>query len=104
LEGRYLQRHGLDRSRLAVTADFTMAEERPAGVSSMRLRISVPGFIPAQRRDALLAVASHCTVPGQAGQPLPKSMLRPAKGAGEDGQSADAATGTWRRRWRYGSL
>jgi putative redox protein len=60
--GRYLLRHGLDRSGLAVTAGFTMAEDRPARVSDVRLRISVPGGIPAQRRDALLAVASHCTV------------------------------------------
>jgi putative redox protein len=60
--GRYLLRHGLDRSGLAVTADFTMAEDRPARVSSVRLRISVPGAIPPRRRDALLAVASHCTV------------------------------------------
>lgn len=60
--GRYLLRHGLDRSGLAVTADFTMAEDRPARISDVRLRISVPGGIPAQRRDALLAVASHCTV------------------------------------------
>ncbi len=60
--GRYLARHGLDRSGLAVTAEFTMATDRPARVSDVRLRISVPGGIPAQRRDALLAVASHCTV------------------------------------------
>jgi uncharacterized OsmC-like protein len=60
--GRYLLRHGLDRSGLAVTSGFTMAEDRPARVSNVRLRISVPGGIPAQRRDALLAVASHCTV------------------------------------------
>jgi uncharacterized OsmC-like protein len=60
--GRYLLRHGLDRSGLAVTASFTMAEDRPARVGGVRLRISVPGGIPAQRRDALVAVASHCTV------------------------------------------
>jgi putative redox protein len=60
--GRYLLRHGLDRSGLAVTADFTMASGRPAHVGEMRLRISVPSGIPPQRRDALLAVASHCTV------------------------------------------
>jgi putative redox protein len=60
--GRYLLRHGLDRSGLAVNAGFTMAEDRPARVSDVRLRISVPGGVPAQRRDALLAVASHCTV------------------------------------------
>jgi putative redox protein len=60
--GRYLLRHGLDRSGLAVTASFAMAADRPARVSDVRLRISVPSGIPAQRRDALLAVASHCTV------------------------------------------
>src|SRR5487761_1485755 len=58
--GRYLLRHGLDRSGLAVTAEFTMASSRPARVGDVRLRISVPGGIPPQRRDALLAVASHC--------------------------------------------
>jgi putative redox protein len=60
--GRYLLRHGLDRSGLAVTAEFTMASGRPARVGEMRLRISVPVGLPPQRRDALLAVASHCTV------------------------------------------
>jgi len=60
--GRYLLRHGLDRSGLAVTAEFTMASGRPARVGDVRLRISVPDGIPPQRKDALLAVASHCTV------------------------------------------
>jgi uncharacterized OsmC-like protein len=59
--GRYLTRHGLDRAGLAVTADFTMASDRPARVASVRLQVSAPG-LPEQRRDALLAVASHCTV------------------------------------------
>ena len=60
--GRYLLRHGLDRSGLAVTAEFTRASGRPARVGDVRLRISVPVGLPPQRRDALLAVASHCTV------------------------------------------
>jgi putative redox protein len=59
--GRYLLRHGLDRSGLEVTAEFTMASDRPARVGDVRLRISAPG-VPPWRRDALLAVASHCTV------------------------------------------
>jgi putative redox protein len=45
-----------------VTAKFVMAAERPARVGAIRLRILVPGGIPAERRAALLAVASHCTV------------------------------------------
>jgi len=60
--GRYLLRHGLDRAGLAVTAEFDMAADRPARVGAVRLRIIVPGGVPAQRTDALLAVASHCTV------------------------------------------
>ena len=60
--GRYLLRHGLDRSGLAIAADFAMADDRPARVGDVRLRISVPGGTPAQRQNALLAVASHCTV------------------------------------------
>ena len=60
--GRYLLRHGLDRAGLAVAAEFAMAADRPARVGAVRLRIIVPGGVPAQRTDALLAVASHCTV------------------------------------------
>ena len=59
--GRYLDRHGLDRNRLQVVAEFTMAADRPARVGAVRLRIAAPG-IPAKRRPGLLAVASHCTV------------------------------------------
>jgi putative redox protein len=59
--GRYLTRHGLDRAGLAITAEFTMAADRPARVDGVRLQISAPG-LPERRRDALLAVASHCTV------------------------------------------
>ena len=60
--GRYLLRHGLDRAGLVVAAEFDMAAGRPARVGAVRLRIIVPGGVPAQRTDALLAVASHCTV------------------------------------------
>ncbi len=59
--GRYLLRHGLDRSELEVTAEFTMASDRPARVGDVQLWISAPG-VPPGRRDVLLAVASHCTV------------------------------------------
>jgi putative redox protein len=67
--GRYLERHGLDRSGLQVTTDFTMATDRPARVSEVRIRISVPGGIPPEREKALLAVASHCTVHNTLGHP-----------------------------------
>lgn len=60
--GRFLDRHGLDRSGLRVTTDFTMATGRPARVSEVSMRIHVPGGVPPARGKALLAVASHCTV------------------------------------------
>ncbi len=60
--GRYLLRHGLKRDGLRVHAEFAMAADRPARVAAVRMLITVPGGVPAQRRAALLAVASHCTV------------------------------------------
>jgi putative redox protein len=60
--GRYLTRHGYGRDGLAVRAGFDMASDRPARVSGIRLTIQAPADLPAGRRPALLAVASHCTV------------------------------------------
>lgn len=60
--GRFLLRHGLDLQGLAVAAEFTMASDRPARVGTVRLRLTVPGGVPPERREALVAVASHCTV------------------------------------------
>jgi len=60
--GRYLVRHHLEREGLGVVAEFDMAADRPARIGAVRLRIAVPGGIPAEREAALLAVASHCTV------------------------------------------
>jgi putative redox protein len=34
----------------------------PARVRAIQLRVIVPGGVPAERRAATLAVASHCTV------------------------------------------
>ncbi|MCI3278225.1 OsmC family protein [Streptomyces cylindrosporus] len=60
--GRYLKRHGLPRHGLRVHTEFTMAAEPPARVDSLRLTITPPPALSAQRHAALLAVASHCTV------------------------------------------
>ena len=67
--GRYLVRHGLERDGLQVSAEFTMAADRPARVGAIRLRVRVPAGVPAERRAALLAVASHCTVHNTLRQP-----------------------------------
>lgn len=58
---RYLNRHDLPTEGLAVEADFRMGS-RPARVAQIEVRLTVPANIPVERRDALLAVASHCTV------------------------------------------
>ncbi len=66
--GRYLTRHGLSRDGMRVTAEFGMAPDRPARVGHVRLRLTVPG-LPEERRPALQAVASHCTVHNTLRQP-----------------------------------
>jgi len=58
---RYLNRHELPTDGLVVESDFTMGD-KPARVADVKIRIRVPDGVPAVRREALLAVASHCTV------------------------------------------
>ena len=58
---RYLARHDLPTEGLAVEATFEMGS-RPARVAGIEVRLIVPEGVPAERLDALLAVASHCTV------------------------------------------
>lgn len=58
---RYLDRHDLPTEGLAVEADFSMGS-RPARVADIEVRLTVPAGVPVERREALLAVASHCTV------------------------------------------
>jgi uncharacterized OsmC-like protein len=58
---RYLARHRLPTAGLSVTADYTMGT-RPARVADVTVDIQVPEGVPPARHDALLAVASHCTV------------------------------------------
>lgn len=58
---RYLARHDLPTDGLTVSADYTLGG-RPARVSDIGIRITPPAGLPAERRDAFLAVASHCTV------------------------------------------
>ena len=58
---RFLNRHGLPTEGLAVEAEYVMGA-RPARVSEISVVLRVPDGVPEDRRDALLAVASHCTV------------------------------------------
>ncbi|MFF4548566.1 OsmC family protein [Streptomyces sp. NPDC001435] len=67
--GRYLHRHGLPRAGLRVRTEFTMATDRPARVASLQVVVVPPPELPEERRAALLAVASHCTVHNTLHQP-----------------------------------
>jgi uncharacterized OsmC-like protein len=58
---RYLARHHLDPTGLAVDATYDLGS-RPARVTAIRLTVTLPQDFPEERRDALLAVAGHCTV------------------------------------------
>jgi uncharacterized OsmC-like protein len=58
---RYLVRHHLPTEGLAVEAAYEMGS-RPSRVSEVTLELQLPDGVPESRREALLAVASHCTV------------------------------------------
>jgi uncharacterized OsmC-like protein len=58
---RYLARHDLPTEGLTVHTNFNMAA-RPARVGEIILHIELPAGVPEEKRAALLAVASHCTV------------------------------------------
>ena len=58
---RYLTRHGLPTAGLAVDTSYRFAA-RPARVGEITLALRVPDGVPPERREALLAVSSHCTV------------------------------------------
>jgi uncharacterized OsmC-like protein len=58
---RYLRRHQLPTDGLVVDASYRLGA-RPARVERIDIALTVPEAVPSERRDALLAVASHCTV------------------------------------------
>lgn len=60
--GRFLTRHGYRRDGLAVHTNFDMATDRPTRVAAIRITVQVPVGLPAERRAALAAVASHCAI------------------------------------------
>ena len=65
---RYLVRHGLPTAGLAVTSEFEIGGA-PARVTTLRVEVTPPPELPAVRRDAFLAVISHCTVHNTLAQP-----------------------------------
>lgn len=83
--GRYLSRHGYRRDGLGVSVTYEMATDRPARVSAVRLALRVPAELPPERRSALLAVASHCTVHNSLVKPPPVAIeVAPAASGADD--------------------
>ena len=66
---RYLARHDIGSDGLEVTARYRMAD-RPARVDALDIHITPPDSLAAERREAFLAVASHCTVHNSLAQPM----------------------------------
>lgn len=60
--GRFCARHGIDPAGLGVTCGWTFAEDRPARVARIDVRVTVPRDFPPEKRPRLQAVVDHCTV------------------------------------------
>ena len=58
---RYLKRHGLPQGGLTITAEAESGA-KPSRIASVTLTLTLPEGVPKDKREALLAVASHCTV------------------------------------------
>lgn len=59
---RFLARHGLPTTGLAVDASYGFAVDRPSRVGRIDVRLALPEGFPERRRAALAAVVDHCTV------------------------------------------
>lgn len=59
---RFLARHGIEPDGLSVTCAFEMAEDRPARVSAIDLKLALPPGFPAGLEPRLRAVVERCTV------------------------------------------
>ncbi len=60
--GRFLDRHAIATEGLAVECSFEMAEDRPARVASIDVRVVLPAGFPDSLSERLQAVVDHCTV------------------------------------------
>jgi putative redox protein len=58
---RYLARHQIPSEGLAVSLSYEMGG-RPNRVTRISIEVTPPVELPAERVDAFMAVASHCTV------------------------------------------
>ena len=58
---RYLARHNVSTDGLSVEAEFSSGGT-PNRITDVTVHITPPAALPSERRDAFLAVASHCTL------------------------------------------
>lgn len=65
---RYAVRHRFSADGLEVAVNYELGG-RPSRVSRIEIVVTPPAALPAERRDAFLAVASHCTVHNTLVQP-----------------------------------
>ncbi len=65
---RYLARHNMGSDGLSVEAEFS-AGGTPNRITDLTIHITAPAALPPERRDAFLAVASHCTLHNTLSQP-----------------------------------
>ena len=75
---RFCARHDIDPTGLEVTTGYAIGG-RPAQVTELTVAITPPAALPPERRDASLAVASHCTVHNTLENP-PAVRIRIAEG------------------------
>lgn len=59
--GRFLERHGVDRTGLRVVSEFEMTSA-PNRIGGIRISLMPPEHMPAALRPALRAVVSRCSV------------------------------------------
>lgn len=65
---RYLARHKIPTAGLAVSVNYRIGG-RPTRVSPISVVVTAPDDLPDERRNAFLAVASHCTVHNTLAEP-----------------------------------
>jgi putative redox protein len=58
---RYLRRHDLPTEGLVVDAQWHL-DKGPSRVGAITLSMTLPEGVPEDRREAVLTMASHCTV------------------------------------------
>jgi len=75
---RYCARHDINTDGLDVRATYQIGEH-PTRVSQITVTLTPPHALPAERYEAFLAVASHCTVHNSLEQP-PDTRIELASG------------------------